>query len=254
MPEYIFRGALAENPLPEILQKIYYYKVPGVLTASRPSGQKQIFITGGEVIFAASTFPADRLGEFLLARREITREQYERSVLLMRESGKRQGAALVAIGALSPQQLLSAVKDQVMAILWSLFNWDEGEVTFKVGKFKDDEIIKLKVDTRYAILHGIKGIEDPKRVVRWLGRKEDVFEPAENSLALLPSLPLSLEDKQVFRLVDGIRTFLDVLKASSLDSTATAKILYALYILGLIKRRNTAIRIVAAPEGGGGKC
>lgn len=252
MAEYIFKGSLGDNPLPEILQKIFYYKVPGVLTVSGNGGSKQLFISGGEVIFASSSFPEDRLGEFLLAQGRITQEQYDRSVENMRRTGKRQGTVLVEALDLTPQELYQAVKDQVMAIVWSLFNWSEGEVTFRVGKYKDDEIIKLNLDTRNAILQGIKSIRDPKRVVRWLGRKEDVFEPTDHALTVLPTLPLTPEDKRIFRLVDGIRSFLGVLQASNADATETAKILYALYVLGLIKKKDTAIRIVAGKGGGAG--
>jgi hypothetical protein len=245
MADYIFKGSLADNPLPEILLKIHYYKVPGVLTVSEPRGSREIFISGGEVIFAGSTFDEDRLGEFLLAEKRITQDQYDRSVVLLKSSHKRQGAALVEIGALTPQDLYRAVKDQVVAIVWSLFDWISGEVAFKVGKFKDEEIIKLNLDTRTVIVSGIKHIADARRVVRWMGHKEDVFEPTPTSLALLPTMPLSLEDKKVFRLVDGNRSFLDVINASSLDSGHTAKILYALYVLGLIQRKDTAIRMTA---------
>lgn len=237
MPEYIFKGPLADNPLPEVLQKIHFYKVPGVLTVASANCTKHIYISGGEVIFASSTLEEDRLGEFLLARGRISQEQYDRSVENMRRTGKRQGTVLVEALDLTPQELYQAVKEQVMAIVLSLFNWTEGEVTFRVGRYKDDEIIKLNLDTRSAILQGIKSVKDPKRVVKWLGRKEDVFEPTDHALAILPTLPLTADDKRVFRLVDGLRTFLGILQASSLDATATAKTLYALYILGLIKKK-----------------
>jgi hypothetical protein len=246
MPDYIFKGQLADNPLPEILQKINYYRVPGVLTVSSPLGSKEVFLSGGNVIFASSTFDNDRLGEFLLFSGRISPAQYDRSVDIMRSAGKRQGAALVEIGALRPPELLQAVKDQVTAIVWSLFNWTDGDVTFAVGKFKDDEIIKLNLDTRQVILLGIHAIEDPKRIVKWLGRKEEVFEPTDNALALLPSLPLSTEDRQVLRLVDGERNFLTLLQLFPGDSSKAVKSLYALYTLGLLRKKETSIKIVAS--------
>ncbi len=249
MPDYIFKGSLAENPLPEVLQKINYYKVPGVLTAEDAQGKKQIFIVGGEIIFASSTFHRDRLGEFLLEQKKITSAQYEKSVRDMRSTNKRQGTVLVEAGVLTPPELFEAVKQQVMAIVWSLFNWTEGEITFKVGKYKDDEIIKLNLDTRFAILEGIKTMRDPKRLVKRLGRREDVFEPTDHALTLLPSLPLSSVDKGVFRLVDGDRTFLQVIQTSPLDSGKTAKVLYALFILGLIRKKNDFISIVIPGSG-----
>lgn len=252
MPDYIFKGSLAENPLPEILQKINYYKVPGVLTVSSTLGSKQIFIAGGNVIFASSTFDNDRLGEFLLRAGRITPAQYGHSVEIMGATGKRQGAALVEIGAIKPPELLQAVKEQVTAIVWSLFNWSDGAVSFAVGKFKDEEIIKLNLDSRQVILQGIQAIEDPKRIVRWLGRKDEVFEPTDNALALLPSLPLSPEDRQVLRLVNGMRSFLEILQAAPGDSSAAAKTLYALFTLGLIRKKQTSVKIVAGQGLNGG--
>ncbi|MFB3851628.1 MAG: DUF4388 domain-containing protein [Acidobacteriota bacterium] len=245
MKDYIYEGDISETPLPEVLQKINYYKVPGVLTVKNSKGAKEIFISGGEVIFASSTFEDDRLGEFLLARKKITQADYDKSVEILKKTGKRQGKIFIELGVLTPSELLELVKEQVMAIIWSLFEWTEGSITFKVGKFKDDEVIKLNLDTRLVILEGIKRISDPKRVVKWLGKKDDVFEPSENALALLPTLPLSLDEKRIFRFVDGRRTFLMLLEVSPIDSGKTAKILYALYILGLIKKRESGIKIKA---------
>ncbi len=249
MPDYIFEGALAENPLPEVLQKIYCYRVPGVLTASRPDGSKQIYISGGEVTFASSTYEEDRLGEFLLRKEIITRAQYDESVRILKTTGKRQGSIFVEMGALAPRDLYRAVKEQVVAIVWSLFNWSDGRISFNVGKYKEDEIIKLNLDTRTVILEGIKKVEDAKRVVRWLGRREDVFEPTASALALLSTVGLTPEDKKVFRAVDGVRNFLDILKVTHLDSGETAKTLYAIYVLGLVQKKDTAIRITAKTSG-----
>ncbi len=160
---------------------------------------------------------------------------------LLKSTGKRQGKVLIEIGALTAQELLENVKEQVVAIVWSLFEWTEGTITFKVGKFKEDELIKLSLDTRFVVLEGIKKISDPKRVVKWLGKKEDVFEPSENALILLPTIPLSTDEKRIFRFVDGRRTLLMLLEVSPLDTSQTAKILYALFVLGLIKRKNQGL-------------
>lgn len=241
MRDYIYEGEISETPLPEILQKINYYRVPGVLTAFNDKGKKEIYIYGGEVIFASSTFDEDRLGEFLLARKRITHEQYDSSVELLKATGKRQGKVLTELGVLTPQELLEFVKEQVVAIVWSLFEWTNGKINFKVGKFKEDEVIKLSLDTRYVILEGIKKISDAKKVVKWLGKKEDTFEPTENALSLLPSIPLSTDDKRIFRFVDGRRNLLMLLEVSPIDSGTTAKILYSLFVLGLIKKKESGI-------------
>ncbi len=249
MGEFIFRGSIRNNPLPEALQKINYYKVPGVMTVTAPVGRKKIFISSGEIIFASSSLDEDRLGEYLLSSGNISPEQYDRSVEMMKATGRRQGTMLVESNAIQAHDLFNYVKQQVMAIVWSLFNWTDGEITFKVGKYKDDEIIKLNLDTRAAILLGIKSIKDPRRVVKWLGHKEEIFEPTDFALVLLPSLPLSVEDKQVFRQVDGRKSFIDLLKSSPLESGETVKSLYALYVLGLVKKKSSAVSIIIPSHG-----
>jgi len=49
----------------------------------------------------------------------------------------------------------------------------------------------------------------------------------------------------VLRLVNGMRSFLEILQACSGDSAAAAKTLYALYTLGLIRKKQTSVKIVA---------
>lgn len=243
MTDYIFQGSLSDNPLPVVLQKIHYYKVPGVLVAENPPAKKGIYISGGEVIFATSNQEDDRLGEYLLSRGVITKAQYDRSVILLKQTGKRQGNIFIDIGAISPSELFSYVKDQVISIVWSLFNWQVGMVTFRVGKFKEDEVIKLHIDTRKIIIDGIKKINNVKWIIQILGGRDGVYLPNDDALSLLDQLPIGTEEKKIFRFVDGIRNIEEIVKVSHVDQSLACKIIYALNVLGIIKKKDSQIKM-----------
>ena len=70
------------------------------------------------------------------------------------------------MGVLTPDQLRQIVTEQVKAILYSVFSWEKGTVTFEVGRFRTDELIQLDVSTPQAIADGIRRLPDPRRVVR----------------------------------------------------------------------------------------
>jgi len=58
-----------------------------------------------------------------------------------------------------------------------------------VGKFKEDEVIKLNLDTRVVILEGIKRINDPKGCKKDLARR---MMSLNQLRMLLSSFPLCL--------------------------------------------------------------
>src|SRR5262249_839301 len=90
--EFSYSGNLTENQLPELLFTIGQYKVPGVISFQFHTLTKQIFVRDGNIIFAATTAPEDRLGEFLFRCSKITRAQLDQSIQMVRTNkGKRIG-------------------------------------------------------------------------------------------------------------------------------------------------------------------
>ena len=169
-----FRGDLSKTPLPEVLQTVHHYRVPGVLVVRRGEAEKKIYLWNGDVIFATSSDREESLGNVLLRSGLLTRAQFDESVKRLvearaAEETRRHGAVLVEMGLLSPEELFAAVTQQVRDILYSLFDWQEGEVSFAVGRFRADEIIQLEIPTRQAIVAGVKSVHDARRLVAILG-------------------------------------------------------------------------------------
>jgi len=254
--KFQFRGDLAATPLPEVLQTVYHYKVPGVVTASRDGIEKKIFIWGGDVIFASSGERSDSLGDFLLRTKRITQEQMDESVemLLLSAGEKRHGTILVEMGAVSPQELFDIVTAQVKSIVFSMFEWEDGEFGFEVGQFKTDELIQLAIPARQVILDGVKMMHDARRLVSLLGPSWTVFDPSYTPTEL-GDLTLEMGEIRLLQHVDGTKTLRELITLGPGDASHNAKLVYAFYALKLISRREMttkAVRKIQWKTAGGG--
>lgn len=231
-PRFLYRGDLGQMPIPEVLMTIHRYRVPGVVACERDGQTKKIFIDDGNIIFATSTTIADSLGDRLLAQEKISIDQYRESVRrLVKEGGKRQGAILVEMGALQPKDLFVAVREQVEAIVWSLFDWESGTVTFEPGRERQQEFIKLSIPTPRAVIDGVMHVADAKRLVARIGTKATLLERVTTTG---PEIPLQPAEQQLLDAVDGKKTLFDLISLPIDTAANNAKVLYSFFALKLI--------------------
>lgn len=234
--EFVYRGDLDETALPEILATVHRHGVPGVLECRREDVTKRVFFIDGDVIFATSSDRSESLGDFLLSREKITRAQYRISNDEMdRSAGTRHGTILVQLGFIQPDELGVAVREQVEMILWDLFNWSAGQVSFRVGRFRDDEVYKIKIPTSRAIISGCKHIADGKRVIATLGGRSTVFRPLPRP-PHLEDLRLEAGEDRLLEAVDGRTTLYELCEHGPFSAGLNARVLYAYAEMNLIER------------------
>jgi hypothetical protein len=234
--EFVYRGDLAITPIPQMLATVHRYGVPGVMEFSLEDDTKRVFFYKGDVIFATSSNRGESLGEYLLSKGRITKAQYEVSLQAMTQSpGLRHGAVLVQLGFLSAEELGAAVRDQVQQILWSLFNSTEGQVAFRVGRFRDEEVYKINIPTPRAILSGCKRITDSKIVTTRLGGRKTLYGRQEWP-AHLGGFQLETNEHVLLDLVDRRRTLFELCEQGPMSAGINARVLLALFELGIIGR------------------
>jgi len=156
------RGSLKHYSFSQILTYLNRQQKTGVLTVENKDIKKNIFVKNGSVIFASSNQNEDRLGEMLIRAGKITPEQYDKSVELLQQTGKRQGAILVELGYLTPKDLFREVKRQIKEIILSLFLWEEGTFSFEETP-PSTEVITLNMSMKSLISEGISRKEREKK-------------------------------------------------------------------------------------------
>ena len=229
---YQFRSDLSQTPLPEVLATIHRYRVPGVIDCHRGSETKSIYIDAGNIIFASSSDVSDSLGDRLLAQGKISVAQYAESVRRLRTETKRQGAILSDMGALEPKELFVAVREQVQAIVWSIFEWTDGAVFFEPGRERTQEFIKLNISIRQAILQGVRTVSDAKPLLARVGGKTTVLQKSDEFN--LSELTLTPEEEELLEMVDGKRALVELTAFPKQNAAQNARSLYAFFALKLV--------------------
>ena len=227
----LYQTDLAQTPLPEILVTIHRYKAPGEIECRRGSEVKRVYLENGQIIFATSNQLADSLGDKLLADGRITREQYDESVRLLGVTGKRQGVILAEMNVLEPKDLFVAVREQIQSIVWSLFAWSDGTVSFTPGRDKHLEFVKIEIPVPSAIMQGVRRMPDARSLVARLGNKSTLLERTANQVE---GLTLTAEERTVLEAVDGRRILFELVSTPPLSSAENARILYGLFALQII--------------------
>jgi hypothetical protein len=231
------KGQLAQLPLPDIFQQLRLSRATGILSLVAGGARKALYFREGQVVFASSNLPNDRLGEMLLREGKITVEEYEGSIKQI-SKGKRQGRVLVEMGALNPKDLWEGVQLQVREIVNSLFQWDDGQFHFEESSLPEKERITVDLDIVDLILVGIRRVDANGPIRARYPELDLVVERVAGER------PVALEsyERHVLEFVDGERSVFEICRESEIGENETLKVLYALHCTGVVRTKGKKVR------------
>jgi hypothetical protein len=227
-----YRGDLSETSLPEVFGIIERYGVPGMIEVTQGGMVKRVYVRGGHVVHATSSDPADRLSEHVRMMEILDEESVQSLDTKRSNSSQRLGVLLVERGLLSPSQVHEAICGQIEEIVWSLFAWREGEVTFESGDFGAAEQVQIKLPMRRVSFEGIKraaALPAIEELGGWEARLEPSFRYEE-----LIDIGLDAEEMDLLRRVDGRRTIDELCAVGPYSSGENAMLLFAFKVLSLV--------------------
>ncbi|MCJ7483330.1 MAG: DUF4388 domain-containing protein, partial [Thermodesulfovibrionales bacterium] len=228
---------------PQILVDLHRNRKTGTLTVLIPAGAtKNVYLDRGNAVFASSTDEDDRLGETLIKLGKITFEHYERSVELLKETGKRQGTILVELGYLTPKDLVLGVKSQVREIIYSLFEFEDAEYEFNEGQLPTREVITLQMSMGNLVYEGMKRIHNVVRIKREMPAMNAVLKSNEDSAMLFQDIVFSSRDKAMLATIDGTKTVKELIDSTASATFEAMKTLYILYVAGFIEEQKNVVK------------
>jgi len=230
-----YRGDLRQTALPEMLAIIDRTRVAGVIEATYGDFSKRVYLDNGYVVHAASSDLADSLGSYLRRTGRISDEQFQAAMARRGEGPRRLGEVLIEQGLMTPAQVHQAIREQVESILWSLFSWEEGEVSFAIGQPDLTGLVRIQIPLRQVILQGIVRAANAKSLVHRMGGRDARFEPAFRYEDLI-EIALDADGYGLLARVDGRRTLYELCTGGPVPAADAARLLYAFSVLGLIRR------------------
>ncbi len=231
----LLAGKIEGISVPDLLWAFSRLRKTGTLRVTRNAVRKTIYFQEGQVVFAASSDPDDRLGELLLRERLVTLAQLE-DALTRLSLGKRIGTILVEAGYLEPEQLVRGVLLQVRTIITDLFSWEDGEYEFEEGSLPTVEVITLGTHTGDIVLEGIRKLRSFSRIRRGVGPVRTWFQVHPEAGPVLENLTLSEGERMLLEQLEGNGDSVERLCAEVfLSNFEIYQALWALKILGVVQ-------------------
>ncbi len=227
-------GKLEDN-LPDLITAFYLTQQTGELTLQKGKVKKTIFFEKGRPCFAISNLVTDRFGPFLVRVGKINPPQLELSKAAGEKTGRRTGDVLVEMGLLKETEKLYYVAQQVKAIVYSVFGWEEGEFRLHFTDRAAKEALKIDLHPANLIARGVKKLYKPERLYRLLSPEDRLAVSAQPAYPL-HEVELERWEAELLPKVDGTRTVAEIVRLAQRPEHVVFGALYGLVALKLLER------------------
>lgn len=155
VPDYA--GRMPAQTIAEALVWILQGRETGALFAEDdrvPSTRTELYFDEGHLVHATSSEPSTLLGELLVARGVLERDELELAVLVMHNYNGRLGDTLIALGLVDPIQVFQAIRAQGRDRVAAIFGWRSGQLAFYRGVGARQLEFRLELDVPALLLAG----------------------------------------------------------------------------------------------------
>ena len=231
-----FTGNLNTIAFSDILQLLSQGKKTGALAVAKGPLKKEIYFRNGNIVYAMSAnSEEDLLGNLLLKRGKISKPDLERAISLHKSTGKKLGVTLIELNLFSREEIVAALKLQIEEIVYNLFGWSEGEFIFYEGKAPSASQILTELSTSAVILEGARRIDEWAEIQKTLPAAHLPLKLCSNPKLRGEEVSITVDQLIVMTLVDGSRTYPELLRVSTLGEFVTSKALHQLVQNGLVE-------------------
>jgi eukaryotic-like serine/threonine-protein kinase len=157
-----FGANLAETSMLEVLMRIFVERASGALFAERAAdergeaGRKDLYFHAGRLHHVASSNASELLGEYLVRRGKLARDELDMALAVLPRYGGRMGDTLISLGLVDAVDVFRAIREQGRDRVSDLFLWKRGKVAFYRGAQEKHVEFPLDLDLPSLMLAGLE--------------------------------------------------------------------------------------------------
>lgn len=171
---------------------------------------RTIYFDSGDIVFAQSAHPMDRLTHLLVERGKLTQTQLDYALANLRQ-GISIGKNLIEMGFITQRDLLDVARAQVERVVCGALATPDLEPSFEAKEELDANVVRLPFDTPELLLNGLLGLKDREGLLELLGPLNQVVVLQGRRLMEM-TLPVDLA--KLPPLLDGTHTLLELSRES----------------------------------------
>jgi serine/threonine-protein kinase len=188
-------AALTVESVLRICARIVANKETGVLFAERPASvrdpkgsRKELYFEDGQLQHVASSNSAELLGEYLVRRGEISRDELDVALAVLPRYDGRIGDTLIALGLVTGFNVFRAIREQGRDRVADLFRWGEGTLTYYQGERRPRVEFPLRLEVTQLMLAGLETVSpQDSPIATYRARLDRELAPAGKPIDDLPA-------------------------------------------------------------------
>ncbi len=157
-----FNDQIGNVSMLQTLMRVLAQRDTGVLFAERADeagiegARKELYFVAGKLHHVASSNASELLGEYLVRRGKLEREELDLALAVLPRYGGRMGDTLISMGLVGPVDIFRAIREQGRDRVADLFSWTAGAVTFYRGHTAPHVEFPLDLDLASLMLAGLE--------------------------------------------------------------------------------------------------
>lgn len=240
----VLAGLLGEIGVADLISFLNMFRKSGILHFALDGGSKEIYFQNGEIVFAASTFPEEDLGEVLFTLGKVDRETLQKARQFA--TGRTTvGKLLVERGVVASKDLWQATRHQVETIVYHLFTFHQGGFSFLAKALEKEEILRLSMGTQNLIMEGLRRVDERALYMRRIRSLDAVVRLADP--AAQGKTPA--EERLLALVGAGARDVRELLRKSGAGEFDALRLLYQLVERGAVRLEEAPVVAVAGEFG-----
>jgi CheY-like chemotaxis protein/DnaJ-domain-containing protein 1 len=231
-------GTFDRVTFPALLHHLHGLRASGTLHLANAKKRKWVQLRDGYPVAVRSNLVRETLAAHLLRSGRIAREVLEESRREAEKNGVRHGEILVAMRALSEEQVTEALLEQADEKFFEVFSWPKGTFRFeRDGRLQRANALGLGRSPANLILHGVCTRFPQGRIDGYFESHAGRFlAHGENPFYRFQDLHVDPTDAALLRGIDGTRQ----LGALRGEDERLRRTVYALIAAGLLELRASA--------------
>jgi serine/threonine-protein kinase len=122
-------------------------------------GRKELYFKAGKLHHVASNNATELLGEYLVRRKMISREELDFALAVLPRYGGRMGDTLISLGLVSAVDIFRAIREQGKDRITDLFGWKMGRLTLYLNQAIPHVEFPLDLDLATLMLAGLEAAQ-----------------------------------------------------------------------------------------------
>jgi len=191
--------------------------------APKEGGRKELYFVAGKLHHVSSNNASELLGEYLVRRKVISREELDFALAVLPRYGGRMGDTLIALGLVGSLEIFRAIRDQGRDRLIDLFQWQAGRLSYYSGQTAPHVEFPLDLELPPLLIAGLEAAEPGDTpLASWRDRLDDCLVPVDTGSARLRDAAWPPLLRRLLDVVSTPKPLREVLAWIAQDGTCTA--------------------------------